>query len=82
MSLVGPTTQQDPLAQTIALAKLNEEAVQNMCMVEGLVRRERELSECVESMRREAQVNQCEAKALMQRNDEMKNAFAILLDRF
>ena len=64
------------------MAKLNEEALQNMFLVDDLVRRDKEMRETLEAMRRESQVHQCEAKALMQRNDEMKNAFAVLLDRF
>jgi hypothetical protein len=33
-------------------------------------------------MKKEAQVHQMEAKALISKNDEMKNAFAMLLDKF
>ena len=70
------------MAQTIALAKLNEEALTNMFLVEDLVKREKSLRDCIDGLKKEGQVMTLEAKALIQRNDEMKNSFAVLLDRF
>ena len=58
-------TQQSTIGHTVAMAKLNEEALQNMFLVDELVRRDKEMRETLESLRRESQVHQCEAKALM-----------------
>ncbi len=64
------------------MARMNEEAIREMVNAQELNAAEGHLREKGDAMRKESQLMFMESKSLISKNDEMKSAFAILLDKF
>lgn len=74
--------QADALSHQLAMARMNEEALREMLLTRDLTAQHSHLLQQMEQLRKEGQVMQMESKALNAKNAEMKQAFALLLDRF
>lgn len=64
------------------MARITEEAVKALTQSGELSTVDAQMKEKLEQMRKEREVIGLEIKQLTSKNDDMKNAFAILLDKF
>lgn len=64
------------------MATVTEEIIKGLTETGDLVKEEADMKERVESMKREREVLSMEMKQLTNKNEDMKNQFAVLLDKF